>query len=104
MRTDDRPAPLESQIAWELRGCWAGFREVGLSLRGGRRIRGYVTHVAVTDAFALVWDGTGDIHVPLVLVLAVHRPHFHEATWGPAVPPPLRPEPIEAGSGQMSLF
>jgi len=67
----------ETAKAWELRGAWAARRVVVLSLSERcepRRLEGKVDHVAVTDVFAIV-AGT---HVPMVDVLAVHRPHFSQ--------------------------
>jgi hypothetical protein len=80
MRRGERRRWLESAeaaVAWELRGSWASQRQVALVLKAGR-VRGYVEHVAATGAYALVWDGRDVVHVPLALVLAVARPHFHE--------------------------
>jgi hypothetical protein len=103
-----RPALPEAAVAWELRGAWAAAREVVLVLgrAAGRppRVRGYVQHVAATGAFALVWDGGGESHVPLALVRAVRRPHFHEARDGGAVaPPPLRPRAPAQLPGQLTM-
>lgn len=99
-----RPAPLESAVAWELRAAWAGLREVALSLPR-RRLRCYVVRVAPTDAFAVVWDGRAELHVPLARVRAVRRPHFHEGD-GPALQPPPRPGDRELRQmpGQLALF
>lgn len=100
-----RPALPEAAVAWELRTAWAKQRDVGLSLRGGRRVRGYVVHVAPSGAFALVWDGTGDLHVPTGVVLAVHRPHYHEPEWGAPVAPPMRGPAIPVPmAGQLALW
>ena len=67
----------ESAKAWELRGAWAAQTPVVLSLSercDPRRVEGKVQHVAVTDVFAVV-AGT---HVPMIDVMAVHRPHFSQ--------------------------
>lgn len=57
-------------MAWELRAAWATGRRVAVSVDGHGRVEGHVSHVAATDAFAVV-RGT---LVPLGLVLAVHHP------------------------------
>jgi hypothetical protein len=49
------------------------------------RVRGYVEHVAPTDAFALMWDGSGVAHIPLAVVAAVRKPH-HTMSDLPVVP------------------
>jgi hypothetical protein len=81
------PERAELALAWDLRAAWAGGWNVGLTLRGGRRVRCRVERVAASGAFAVVWDGRGELHVPIARVLAVARPHFHEPAWGPAVAP-----------------
>lgn len=81
------PERPESAIAWELRTEWALGREVALSLTRRPPVRGYVEHVAPSGAFILLWDGLGQLHVPVGLVAAIYRPHFHEAGWGPRVEP-----------------
>lgn len=81
------PDQSERALAWDLRAAWAGGWDVGLTLRGGRRFRCRVERVAATGAFAVVWDGRGELHVPVARVLAVARPHFHEPAWGAAVTP-----------------
>jgi hypothetical protein len=73
-------------LSWDLRAAWAGGWDVGLTLRGGRRLRCRVERVAASGAFAIVWDGRGELHVPVARVLAVARPHFHEPGWAGAVP------------------
>lgn len=98
-----KPDLPESSAAWELRGAWAAQREVALSLRGEARLRGYVTHVAPTDAFALLWDGALEVHVPCALVRAVRSPHFHEEGWGPPVAPPGARPVLEALPGQLAF-
>lgn len=91
-------------MAWELRTAWASQREVIVVCAADRqRVRGYVQHVAPTDAFALVWDGRGDAHVPLALVLAVRRPHFSAPEDGGRVEPPERPPPIVVLAGQLQF-
>jgi hypothetical protein len=81
------PSRRESECAWELRGAWAIQREIVVAWPGGR-VRGYVEHVAATNAFALVWDGTETVHVPLALLPSIRRPHYHEPLDGQAVAPP----------------
>jgi hypothetical protein len=83
----------ESAIAWQLRGSWGSLKEVGISLAGRGRIRGYVVYVATTNAYALIWDGRGELHVPLQRVQAVRSIHFHE-DWGRPVGPPPRRQTI----------
>ncbi len=73
-------------IAWECRGAWATGRRVSLSLEGRGQLVGLVRAVAATGAYViLATDEDPDgIHVPLYIVEAVHRPHFHSpATWRP---------------------
>lgn len=69
----------------------------------GGRVRGYVQHVAPTDAFALVWDGTATVHVPMSLAPSVRRPHFTEPLDGAPVAPPLlrRPRVLDPTPGQL---
>lgn len=86
------PERALAALAWELRGAWATGGEVGIRLRGGaggdRRVRGRVERVAATGAFAVLWDGCGALHVPVVRIAAVVRPHFHSGgDWGPPVEP-----------------
>jgi hypothetical protein len=101
-----RPARLERVCAWELRTAWALRREVVLVMGERGRVRGYVQHVAPTDAFALVWDGRGEVHLPCALVATVRRPHFSEPLDGEpvgAVPVPevrQAPPPMD---GQLAL-
>lgn len=67
----------ESAKAWELRTAWAKRRVVVLSLSERcepRRLEGKVDAVAATDVYVIV----AGIHVPLMDVLAVHRPHFEQ--------------------------
>lgn len=86
-----RPARPESAVGWELRGAWASRREIVATLRADRpRIRGYVEHVAATDAFALIWDGAGMAHAPIERVLSIRSPHFSEPADGEPVAPPAR--------------
>lgn len=95
-------ATQEQAWAWELRTAWALGREVIIVLEDDgqplpkEHVRGYVTHVAPTDAFAVLDvvaqeenELGGKLHVPCALVLTVRRPHFHED--GPARPD--RPAP-----------
>jgi hypothetical protein len=108
---------------FELRGAWAAQTErVVVLTRGPRavdapqpqgvpgapadraRVRGYVTHVAASGAFVLVWDGHGEAHVPVELIGAVHRPHFSAVEHGEAVSPPPSREVRAVISGQLALF
>lgn len=85
-------ATREQAWAWELRTAWGLGREVVVVLEGQQeRVRGYVTHVAPTGAYATVdvEKLPQDLHVPCALVLTVRHPHFHED--GPAGPD--RPAP-----------
>ena len=77
----------EAEIARELREhFWTGWRQshkadVVLTLSERcepRRLEGRVKRVATTGAFVIVTDATGDWHVPVVDILAVHRPHFDQ--------------------------
>jgi hypothetical protein len=110
---DHRPQPRESDVAWELRGAWASQREVVVTLDearpgpkhddappGRKSVRGYVEHVAPTDAFALMWDGRSVAHIPLARVMGVLRTHMDSR--GRKVKPRER-EPIVLLSGQMSF-
>lgn len=107
-----RPVRREAAVAWELRGAWAGLREVVVVWADGR-MRGYVVHVASTDAYALLWTEVkvdtkgrrvlGERHVPLEIVLAVRRPHHSAPEDGVAVTPPPPPEPIITTPGQLSF-
>lgn len=98
------PDQSERALAWDLRAAWAGGWDVGLTLRGGRRVRCRVERVAATGAFAVVWDGRGELHVPVARLLAVARPHFHEPAWGSAVPRRSDPAPIVLASpGQLAF-
>lgn len=99
---DARPARRESEAAWELRGAWAAFREVVVSWPGGR-VRGYVQHVSATDAFALIWDGVREMHIPLVVVSNIRRPHFSEPLDGEPVPRPPERKTIYVFSGQLEF-
>ncbi len=85
-------ASTERAAAWELRAAWARHREVVVVLdRQAGRVRGFVEHVSATNAYALVWDGHGTVHLPCALVRAVRVPHEHETAWGePVAPPPPR--------------
>jgi hypothetical protein len=69
-----------------------------------QRIRGYVVHVAPSFAFALLWDGEAEAHIPLALVLGVHRPHFLEPLDGKAVSAPPARQTIAVMAGQMMLW
>lgn len=100
---DDALRRRESEVAWELRGAWATLRELVVVWPGGR-VRGFVEYVAPTDAFCLMWDGRGTIHVPLGLLPSVRRPHFHEPADGePVVPPMIRQRVPLPMPGQLSL-
>lgn len=101
-------ATTEQAWAWELRTAWALGREVVVVLDGQEeRVRGYVTHVSPSGAYALVDVDRfpQDLHVPCALVLTVRHPHFHED--GP--PKPDRPAPRfrgmpEPDPNQLELF
>lgn len=67
----------EAETAAELRDAWVHRRPVVLSLSERcepRRLEGRVRFVAVTGAFVVV-EYDGPLHVPMMDVLAVHRPH-----------------------------
>jgi hypothetical protein len=112
------PTREESAVAWELRTAWAKLREVVVIMVPPRaetvgakgapadrdRVRGYVTSVSPTDAFALMWDGKDTAHVPLGLVVAVRRPHYQEPLDGKPVPPPPPREAQILAPEQMQLF
>lgn len=116
-QTNLHPERLEAAVAWELRGAWATQREVVVVMQGsaGRtadtrdapadraRVRGYVEHVAPTDAFAKMWDGSGDVHVPIVRVATVRKPSFSEPLDGNPVAPRVR-EPIYVDYGDQLTF
>lgn len=99
----------ESAAAWELRTAWALRREVIVVLSKPAwlpRFRGLVEHVSATDSHAeLIGADGGFLHVPLWVVAAVRRPHFHED--GPAAPrrryPEERPRVTIQLPGQLSL-
>jgi hypothetical protein len=77
-----RVARPESAKAWELRTAWAKRREVVLSLSERcepQRLQGKVDAVAATDVYVIV-AGT---HVPMIDVLAIHRPHFDQVADSP---------------------
>lgn len=99
-------AYTERAAAWVLRGAWATQREVVIVLEGDRgRVRGYVQHVAASNAYALIFDGVGATHVPLAFTAAVRSPHFHEPLDGIEVTPPRnRPAIPLPHPGQLSLF
>ena len=68
----------EPETAAELRDAWVHRRPVVLSLSERcepRRVEGCVRFVAVTGAFVVV-EFDGPLHVPMIDVMAVHRPHF----------------------------
>lgn len=90
-------AYTERAAAWELRGAWATQVEVVVVLEADRgRVRGYVEHVAASNAYALIWDGIGNAHVPLSMVATVRYPHFHEPLDGERVARPEREPRIPA--------
>lgn len=98
------PATREGVAAWQLRAAWVRRREVSCALVGGDRVRGYVLHVSASGAYALVWDGAGEVHVPCALVLTVRRPHFQEPLDGkPVAPPPPREAIALPSAGQLAL-
>lgn len=100
--TGRSPAAREAAAAWELRGAWAAQREVVVTA-GRWRVRGFVAHVAPTGAFAMVWDGRDEVHVPLAQVGAVRRPHFTEPMDGAAVPRPAPRRALPMLPGQLAL-
>lgn len=104
----------------ELRAAWATQREVIVTLSRGPHtghavpdlrdapadrgtLRGYVVRVAASGAYALLWDGRAEAHVPAVLVGNVRKPYRLNAEDGSPVEPPPPRQPIEL-EGQMSLF
>lgn len=96
------PARLEAALAWDLRGAWAGGWPVACTTRDGARLLGRVEHVAATCAFALLWDGREQVHVPVALLRSVRRPHFHED--GPAPAPRARAPRLELPHpGQLAI-
>ena len=96
-------ARAEGALTWDLRAAWAAGWNVGVLLKGGRRVRGVVDRVASSGAFVVLWDGRGPLHVPLARVVAVSRPHFHEPEWGPSVEPRQLVPALELPVGQMSF-
>ena len=95
------PRHLESAVAWELRTAWATQREVVVLVDADlTRVRGYVEHVAASDAFTVVWDGRELVHVPIALVSAVRRPHF---TMEDAPVQPRKREPAIVLDGQLEF-
>jgi hypothetical protein len=93
---DATVARREATAAWELRGAWASRRAVVLTLDATlamlSRVAGYVERVSPTGAVAEIEDLDGDrISVPLRVVLAVRRPHFHEPGDREALAAPARP-------------
>lgn len=112
------PQKTESSVAIELLAAWAAQREVIVVLMAHRatsridlpgapadrsRVRGYVRSVAPTCAYALVWDGIDDTHIPLALVRAIRRPYFNSPEDGESVPPPPLRE-ILILEHQLTLF
>lgn len=102
----EAPTP---EVVWELRTAWGACRETIVILTSPRagvrpavpgvmgapadraRVRGYVTSVAATGAYALLWDGVGETHIPCALVADVRRPYFANPEDGlPVTPPPPR--------------
>ena len=76
------PARKEQTVAWELRGYWAKRQRVVVTLSKRcivDRVDGYVDHVSVTGAFAVI-DGW---HVPCVDVLGIATPHFSQVSNDP---------------------
>lgn len=112
------PHRVERNVALELMAAWAKQQEVIVVLTAPRgapregaldapadrsRVRGYVLSVAATCAFALMWDGADDAHIPLALVRAVRRPHFNAPEDGDPVSPPP-PREVLVLEHQLSLF
>lgn len=98
--------------------AWAKNQEIIVVLRAPRaalrddapgapadrsRVRGYVRSIAPTCAFALMWDGTDDAHIPLALVRAVRRPYFDNPEDGEHVTPPP-PREVVVLTHQLTLF
>lgn len=113
------PHLIERNVALELMDAWRTRREVIVVLtapRAGKRedaphapadrsrVRGYVQSVAATCAFALLWDGVADAHIPLALVRAVRVPHFAAPEDGAPVSAPPPRVVIELPESQLSLF
>lgn len=121
MQADVALRDRENAVAWELRGAWATGRPVRLLLQGARGVElveGTVQSVAATDAFVIlqpaedpdkmslndvILDVAGGytppdvIHIPLMFVAEVRRPHFHAPPtkgWRP---------PSTAWAGQLPL-
>lgn len=69
------------------------------------KVRGYVQSISATWAFALVWDGTGQAHVPLALVRAIRIPFMinNPEDGEPVAAPPPRGV-IELPESQLSLW
>jgi hypothetical protein len=86
-----------------MQGAHAGTVDVRDAPADRARVRGYVEHVAASSAFAKLWDGSGDVHVPLVRVASVRRPHFNEPLDGSPVTPRVR-EPIYVDYGDQLTF
>lgn len=98
-------ATLEQQWAWDLRAAWAAGWQVAVVMDEDcehRRLKGFITRVVPTGAYALL-DVGGDVyHLPCASILTVRRPHFHED--GPSAPMHLRPQKKELPAGQLALF
>lgn len=77
----ERPVDAAAE---ELRVCWRSRLDVSLSLEeppaDRPRVRGVVTYVALSGAYAMVLEprSSESTHVPLGVVLAIRRPHFSE--------------------------
>jgi hypothetical protein len=101
-------ARRESAAAWDLRSAWAARRPVVLTLDAAvavvARVAGYVERVSATGATCDVDDlAGGRIVVPLRVVLAVRRPHFHEPADRVAAAAPARPQRDDGPlSGQLA--
>lgn len=72
------PARAPDALAWDLRAAWAGGWQVVATTRRGARVRGLVEHVAPTGAFALLWNGAAEVHVPVGALRSVRRPALGE--------------------------
>lgn len=101
--------PLQTAIAWDLRGRLFSGQEVVVLIPDGEipRVRGLVIGVSPTDAVAWMDDARfpEPVAVDLSKVASVRRPHFHEEGDAPERRRPIfeprrDPEPME---GQLSL-
>lgn len=107
-------ASREQTHAWELRTAWGLGRETIVLLDPDRadvmRIRGYVSRVSPTGAWALMEDAGVDaagrpcaIQFLCAHVLGVRRPHFHEDAPRPDLDR-FKPKRLETNPDQLPLF